>query len=226
MYIKRNDFDTFEELEDFGKEWEIELKKSEIKGQILQITEPRRESSENQDSQNRKQQNIPTVPWRRQRYNKPQYQTPYVQRPNPYPAILNTPQPKFWQEFQPGFRNNKSRFQYNTYDQLIPRMNHLTLNRVPDQTQPTIEFPTENRESPAENTQQNSQKQFANNVNRNQESRIWNNKIQDNPNWLRQGTQMQNANASENSIQLNCYNCKEPGHFKRKCSYLSQNQGN
>ena len=56
-------------------------------------------------------------------------------------------------------------------------MNHLTLNRVPSQTQPTIEFPTENRESPAENTQQNSQKQFANNVNRNQESRISNDKI-------------------------------------------------
>ena len=95
-------------------------------------------------------------------------------------------------------------------------MNHLTLNRVPSQTQPTIEFPTENRESPAENTQQNSQKQFANNVNRNQESRIWNNKIQDN----------KNANASENSTQLNCYNCKEPGHFKREYPYLSQNQGN
>ena len=30
-------------------------------------------------------------------------------------------------------------------------------------------------------------------MNRNQESRIWNNKIQDNPNWLRQGTQLQNA---------------------------------
>ena len=56
-------------------------------------------------------------------------------------------------------------------------MNHLALNRVPGQTQPTIEFPTENRESPAENTQQNSQKQFANNVNRNQESRISNDKI-------------------------------------------------
>ena len=164
MYIMRNDFDTFEELEDLGKEWEIELKKSEIKGQILQITEPRRESSENQNSQNRKQPNIPTVPWRLQRYNRPQHQTPYVQRPNPYPAILNTPQTRFWQEFQPGFRNNQSRFQHNTYDQLIPRMNHLTSNRVPGQTQPTIEFSTENRESPAENTQQNSQKQFANNL--------------------------------------------------------------
>ena len=49
MYIKRKDFNTFEELEDLGKEWEIELKKSEIKGQILQITEPRRENSENQN---------------------------------------------------------------------------------------------------------------------------------------------------------------------------------
>ena len=84
-------------------------------------------------------------------------------------------------------------------------MNHLTLNRVPGQTQPTIEFPTENRD---------------------QESIIWYNKIQDNPNWLRQGTQLQNANASENSTQLNCYNYKEPGQFKRECPYLSQNQGN
>ena len=92
MYIKH--FDTFEELEDLGKEWEIELKKSEIKAQILQITEPRRESSENQNPQNRKQ-NIPAVPWRPQRYNRPQYQTPYVQRPNPYLAVPNTPQPRF-----------------------------------------------------------------------------------------------------------------------------------
>ena len=50
-------------------------------------------------------------------------------------------------------------------------MNHLSLNRVAGQTQPTIEFSTENQESPVENTQQNFQKQFANNVNRNQESR-------------------------------------------------------
>ena len=105
-------------------------------------------------------------------------------------------------------------------------MNHLSLNRVAGQTQPTIEFSTENQESPVENTQQNFQKQFANNVNRNQENRIWNSKIQDNPNWLRQGTQLQNANASKNSTQLNCYNGKEPGHFKRGCPYLSQNQGN
>ena len=176
MYIKCNDFDTFEELEDLGKEWEIELKKSKIKAQILQITEPMREIGENQNSQNRKQQNIPAVPRRLQRYNRTKYQTPYVQRRNSYPTILNTPQSRFWQEFQHGFWNNQGRFQYNTYDQLIPRMNHLTLNRVPGQTQPTIEFPTENRESPAENTQKNSQKQFANNVNQNQESRIWNKK--------------------------------------------------
>ena len=62
-------------------------------------------------------------------------------------------------------------------------MNQLTLNTVPGQTQPTIEFPAENRESPAENMQQNFQKQVANNVNRNQESRNWNDKIQENPNW-------------------------------------------
>ena len=61
MYIKRNDFDRFEELEDLSKEWEIELKKSEIKRQVLQITEPRRENNENQNSQNRKLQYIPTV---------------------------------------------------------------------------------------------------------------------------------------------------------------------
>ena len=99
MYIKRNDFDTFRELEDLSKEWEIELKKSEIKGQVLQITEPRRKNNENQNSQNRKQQNIPSVPWKQERYNRSQYQTPCVQRPNPYPAVLNTLQPRFLQEF-------------------------------------------------------------------------------------------------------------------------------
>ena len=103
-------------------------------------------------------------------------------------------------------------------------MSQLALNG--GQTRPTIEFPTENRENPVENTQQNFQKQFASNVNRKQKSVNWNNKIQDNPNWLKQGTQLQNASASENSIQLNCYNCKKPGHFKWECPYLSQNQGN
>ena len=47
MYIKRNDFETFEELEDLGKEWETELAKSKITGQVLQITEPRIENNKN-----------------------------------------------------------------------------------------------------------------------------------------------------------------------------------
>ena len=90
----------------------------------------------------------------------------------------------------------------------MPRMNQLTLNTVPGQTQPTIEFPAENRDNLAKNVQQNFQKQFASNVNRNQKSGNWNNKIQDIPNWLKQGTQLQNASASENLVQLNWYNCK------------------
>ena len=47
MYIKRNDFETFEELEDLGKEWETELAKSKIRGQVLQITEPRIDNNKN-----------------------------------------------------------------------------------------------------------------------------------------------------------------------------------
>ena len=139
IYIKRNDFDTFKKLEDLGKEWEIELKKSEIKGKLLQITEPKRENNENQNFQNRKQQNIPAVPSKLQNYNRSQYRKSYSRGS------------------QPRIRNNQDGFQYNPYNQLIPRMNHLALNRVPSQTQPTIEFPAENRENPAGNTQQNSQ---------------------------------------------------------------------
>ena len=41
MYIERNNFKTFEKLEDLGKEWETELLKPKIRGQVLQITEPR-----------------------------------------------------------------------------------------------------------------------------------------------------------------------------------------
>ena len=89
--------------------------------------------------------------------NRPQYQKSYVQRSNPYPTVLNTPQPRFLQEFQPRFRNNQNKFQYNPYDQLIPRMNQLTLNTVPGQTQTTIEFPAEDWENPAANAQQNFQ---------------------------------------------------------------------
>ena len=99
MYIKRNDFDTFEEFEDLPKEWNIKLEKSEIRCQVLQIREPSMENNKNENSQNRKQQNIPAVPWKPRGYNRPQYQTPYVQRSNPYPTILNTPQPRFLQEF-------------------------------------------------------------------------------------------------------------------------------
>ena len=32
MYIKRNDFETFKELEKLGKKWETELAKSKIRG--------------------------------------------------------------------------------------------------------------------------------------------------------------------------------------------------
>ena len=66
-------------------------------------------------------------------------------------------------------------------------MNQLALRTVPGQTQPTIEFPAENRGNPEENGQQNFQRQFASNVNRSQKSGNWNNKIQGNPNWLQRG---------------------------------------
>ena len=61
VYINRNDFDTFKELEDLGKEWEIELEKSKIKGQVLQITEPKTENNKNQNIQKERQQKIPAV---------------------------------------------------------------------------------------------------------------------------------------------------------------------
>ena len=182
--------------------------------------------NKNQNIQNRRQQNIPAVSWVPQGYSKPQYQTPYLQRSNPYPTFQNTPQPRFLREFQPRFRNNQNKFQYISYNQLIPRMNQLVLCTVPGQTQPMIEFAAENRENLGENGQRNFQKQCACNVNRSQKSGIWNNKKQDNPNWLKQGAQLQNANANENLMQLNRYNCKEPGHFKRECLYFCQNQGN
>ena len=208
------------------KKWEIELEKSKIKGQVLQITEPRTENNKNRNIQKERKQNIPAVSWTPQGHNGSQYQTSYPQRSKPYSKFLNTPQPRFLQEFQPRPRNNQNRFQYNPYNQMIPRMYQLTLNTVPSQTQHTIEFPVENQENPKESGKQNFHKQFEGNESLNQKSRNWNNKIQDNPNWLREGTQLQNAGASENLIQLNCDNYKEPGHFKRECPYLSQNQGN
>ena len=47
MYIKRSDFETFEEHEDLGKEWETELPKFKIRRQVLQTTEPRIENNKN-----------------------------------------------------------------------------------------------------------------------------------------------------------------------------------
>ena len=96
MYIKRNDFNTFEELEDLGKKWEIEL---EIKGQVSQITEPKTENNKNKNIQKERQQKIPAVSWTPQGHNGSQYQTPYPRRSNPYYKFLNTPQPRFLQEF-------------------------------------------------------------------------------------------------------------------------------
>ena len=113
---------------------------------------------------------IPAVLCIPQGYNRPQYQTPYEHRSNPYPAFKNAPQPKLLHEFQPRFRNNQNRFQYNPYYQMIPRMNQLALSTVLGQTQSTLEFPAENRENTGENGQQNFQKQFASNENRNQRS--------------------------------------------------------
>ena len=107
-YIKHNDFDRFEELEYLGKEWEIELAKSKIRGHVLQLIEPRMENNKNrkeyhetnhqygnknQNIANGRQQNIPKASWVQQRYNIPQYQIPSLQRPNPYLAFQNTPQP-------------------------------------------------------------------------------------------------------------------------------------
>ena len=101
VYIKRNDFDTFKELEDLGKEWKIELEKSKIKGQVLQMAEPRTQNNKKQNIQKERQQKIPAVSWTPQGHNGSQYQTPYPQRSNPYSKFLNTPQPRFFQEFQP-----------------------------------------------------------------------------------------------------------------------------
>ena len=58
-----------------GKEWEIELKQSKIRGQVLHITEPRTENNNNQNIQKETQQNIPVVSWITQGYNRSQYQT-------------------------------------------------------------------------------------------------------------------------------------------------------
>ena len=48
MYSNRNDFKTFEELDDLGKEWATKLAKSKIRGQGLQITQPRIENKNDQ----------------------------------------------------------------------------------------------------------------------------------------------------------------------------------
>ncbi|XP_043475821.1 uncharacterized protein LOC122507278 [Leptopilina heterotoma] len=45
MYIQRNDFKNFEELESLGKEFEIERNKSKIRGQTLTITTDKKENS-------------------------------------------------------------------------------------------------------------------------------------------------------------------------------------
>ena len=207
------------------------MAKSKIRGRVLQITEPRVENNKsrkkyheinyqyenkNQIIQNGRQQNIPRASWVQQRYNIPQYQIPSPQRPNPYPAFQNIPQPGFSQGFQSRFRNNQYRYQYNPYNQIIPRMNQLAIDTVPGQITPTIAFLTETWENPRENGQKNFQKQFASNENRNQRRGNWNNKLQDNLNWSKQGAQSQNGSAKENLIHLNCYNCKKPGHFKRE----------
>lgn len=58
MYIRSNDFQTFEELESLGKEFEMQLNASKIRGQQLQITfENGKNSSKFQKSGNYGQQN-------------------------------------------------------------------------------------------------------------------------------------------------------------------------
>ena len=105
MYIKRNDFETLDKLEDLGKEWESELAKLKTRGPVLQITEPRIENKNDQkhnignnhsdNTQNGRQQYTPRALLVQQRYGIPQYQTPSLRRPSLYPAFRNTPQPGF-----------------------------------------------------------------------------------------------------------------------------------
>ena len=62
MYIKRKDFETFEKLEDLGKEWETKLAKSKIRGKVFQITEPRIENKETERNTTKVTINTETQP--------------------------------------------------------------------------------------------------------------------------------------------------------------------
>ena len=164
----------------------------------------------------------PGASWIQRRYNIPQYQIPSLQRFNLYPAFWNTSQPGFSQGFQSRYRNNQYTYQYNPYNEIIPKINQLSRSITRSNT---VHYKISNgkSEKPTRKWTTNFQKQFASNENLNQRSGNWNNRIQDIPNWLKQGAQSHNAIVNENLIQLNYYKCKTPGHFKRECSYLSHN---
>ena len=100
-----------------------------------------------QSIQNGRLQYIPRASFVKQRYGIPQYQTLSLQRPNLYPIFQNTHQSWFPQVFQPRFQNNQYRYPFHSYNQIIPRMSQLAIGTVSGRTQPTIEFPTKNREN-------------------------------------------------------------------------------
>ena len=249
IYITRNSFKNFTELEILGREWEAEMAKSRMKGQEIKIWENNRNDRLyiREQERNQEQQNNQSHENNYERQNNSKYELYNIQSR---------------QQFQPRYANNGTKYFYNnqrsqnTYpqnrginkfqnrvgvnynqnyrypnpnnwfrkeeNQIARYSNRQQLEGNPKLPELTYNLRDENQRKELEDMEQNTQETNDNNKGRYQENNKW--ELNPKAREFTQYREQKGENSSNTAQQLiKCYNCGGKGHMQRDCWY---SQGN